>query len=656
MSARVDCPHAAPCGGCALIHLPVDETLRLKRARVAAALARVPLLAERDAEIDVAPCERAPAVTGYRSTARLAVAPAPAAAGGRTRSIVGARASGGAVTDLPHCKVVTHALARRVDELRARAPEGVREATLRVGTAAGGEDEPEAQVVLAGEGGARALGAARLPVEVGGVRFQISMETPLWPNLAMVAREAAIAAAWLGEGAGVAAGARGGGEPVLLCVHAGAGLHALPCARAMGDVPALLLEDDGPAADDARDAIAAAGLPAEVRALPAALAEVRPLPAAPSAPPPRPGDAPAATPGRYPAVLIVGGARALDEAQASWIAASCAGRAAYVGSDPERAARDLGRLRASGLRTVRAVPVDAEPLTDRADVVALLARTADAWAPPRLYEDEACVVLAKPGGLASTGPDSLDALLLAAAGGERTLWPVHRLDAGTSGAILFARSKAAVERLGQAFAASAVDRRYVVLAGGSTPVRETLDRALPEPGEPGKLLTARTHFERRRTLHGGAFSLLDVTVDTGRTHQIRRHLADAGHPVAGDERYGDPGLNRLARAVGALERPFVHAARLGFTSPATGARVDVEAPLPADLTYALARLDAPPPAPPAKSPPVPPRPGEPPRRTARARRGSAGAGGAKGSEPGTPPASSPPQSRARRRPSRGRRG
>jgi 23S rRNA pseudouridine1911/1915/1917 synthase len=92
---------------------------------------------------------------------------------------------------------------------------------------------------------------------------------------------------------------------------------------------------------------------------------------------------------------------------------------------------------------------------------------------------------------------------------------------------------------------------------------------------------ARTHFELERALPG--YALLRVTLETGRTHQIRVHLQAIGHPVAGDPEYGKPALG--------LQRQFLHAARLAFAHPVTGEPVDVSAPLPPDLASVLARLD-----------------------------------------------------------------
>jgi 23S rRNA (uracil1939-C5)-methyltransferase len=388
-------------------------------------------------------------------------------------------------------------------------------------------------------------------------------------SLGQVEREATLAADWLRPAVDARA--------PFLAVHAGAGLHALLVARALG-APAILLEESAAAVDDARAAIEAAGLPVEARAV-APVAELARL-----------ADARRGTVTPFGALLVQVPARGLAAEAFAPLAALLApgGRAAFLAEDPERLAAALGALRLLGLRTARVVPLDAEPGTDRVHAVALVERTERAWEPPRLYEDEACIVLAKPGGIVSTGADSLDALLLAAAGGERRLWPAHRLDAGTSGAILFARTKEAARTLGDAFAASEVERHYVVLAAGHTGAAGTIETPLPEPGEPDKILPAVTRWKRRQTV--GAYTLLDVQVETGRTHQIRRHLAAAHHPVVGDGRYGDPAANRAAAARAALERPFVHAALLGFRSPATGAQVTVEAPLPADLAYALARL------------------------------------------------------------------
>jgi 23S rRNA pseudouridine1911/1915/1917 synthase len=166
---------------------------------------------------------------------------------------------------------------------------------------------------------------------------------------------------------------------------------------------------------------------------------------------------------------------------------------------------------------------------------------------------------------------------------------VHRLDRDTSGLLVVARSAEAHRRLKAAIQARDVTREYLALVDGRPAARTgTIDAPI---GRDRRVRTrmstdtddprdAVTHFAVEEAL--ARTTLLRVRLETGRTHQIRAHLQAIGHPVAGDPEYGMPG--RLG-----LERQFLHAARLAFAQPFTGAAVDVASPLPADLAAALER-------------------------------------------------------------------
>jgi 23S rRNA pseudouridine1911/1915/1917 synthase len=211
------------------------------------------------------------------------------------------------------------------------------------------------------------------------------------------------------------------------------------------------------------------------------------------------------------------------------------------------------------------------------------------------YEDEHLLVVDKPAGVVvhpgrgrRTGTLA-QALAGRAAGGD-PLRPgiVHRLDRDTSGLLVVARSDAVHEALKAQIRARTVRREYLALVMGRPESRTgTIDapigrdrhartRISTDTDEPRE---ARTHFELDRALPEA--SLLRVTLETGRTHQIRVHLAAIGLPVAGDPEYGVPAFG--------LERQFLHAARLVFTHPVTDETVDVRSPLPADLRAALDR-------------------------------------------------------------------
>ena len=170
---------------------------------------------------------------------------------------------------------------------------------------------------------------------------------------------------------------------------------------------------------------------------------------------------------------------------------------------------------------------------------------------------------------------------------------VHRLDRGTSGLLVVARTPAAHASLVTQLRARAVERAYLALAWGSfaapaglidAPVgRAEADRTRMAVSARGR--EARTRFRVRRTFtHPTELALVECRLETGRTHQIRVHLAAIGHPVVGDGRY------RGARPSVPLGRPFLHAYRLAFDHPATGARVEHEAELPPDLAEVVAAL------------------------------------------------------------------
>jgi len=164
----------------------------------------------------------------------------------------------------------------------------------------------------------------------------------------------------------------------------------------------------------------------------------------------------------------------------------------------------------------------------------------------------------------------------------------HRLDRDTSGALLLARHDRALAALRAAFEAGAVEKEYLVLVEGAPPDAGRLDTPYGRsPADPRRFTTrvasarrARLAFRVERRLRGAA--LLRVLLDTGRTHQIRVQLAEAGHPVLGDAVYG-------VRSE-AIARQALHAERLAFPRPADGARVEVRAPVPDDLARALALL------------------------------------------------------------------
>ncbi|HEX7246684.1 MAG TPA: RluA family pseudouridine synthase [Actinomycetota bacterium] len=225
---------------------------------------------------------------------------------------------------------------------------------------------------------------------------------------------------------------------------------------------------------------------------------------------------------------------------------------------------------------------------------------AEGPAVPVRYQDEHLLVVAKPAGLVTHPTEQrrsgtlVNRLLgmgvpLSSAGGELRPGIVHRLDVGTSGLMLVAKTDAAHEALSQMLRHHEVDRRYLALVRGAlehdtftvdAPLGRRSERVVVDRSE-GR--AAETTFEVRERLEG--LTLLEASPRTGRTHQIRVHLQAIGHPIVGDKAYGGGGDR--ATALG-LERPFLHSWRLGLDHPITGERIELEEPLPSELDRALA--------------------------------------------------------------------
>ena len=211
------------------------------------------------------------------------------------------------------------------------------------------------------------------------------------------------------------------------------------------------------------------------------------------------------------------------------------------------------------------------------------------------YEDEHLIVVDKPAGVVvhparGHRQGTLAQALAGRAAGGEDVWRagiVHRLDRDTSGLLVVAKSDEVHRRLKAALAAREIRREYVALVEGRPPARSgTIEAPIGRDRRQRTRMSidsdaakpAITHFELERALPQA--TLLRVRLQTGRTHQIRVHLRAIGHPVCGDREYGHAGLY-------GLERQFLHAARLAFAHPATGARLDIVSALPPDLERAL---------------------------------------------------------------------
>jgi 23S rRNA pseudouridine955/2504/2580 synthase len=227
--------------------------------------------------------------------------------------------------------------------------------------------------------------------------------------------------------------------------------------------------------------------------------------------------------------------------------------------------------------------------------------------PPILFEDDALLAVDKPAGLAVHGGSGVSHGLIErlrhARPEAKFLELVHRLDRDTSGVLLVAKKRAALVALHEQLREGRTDKRYLVLVRGKwrdavRAVELSLTKFVTGDGERRVRVeregqTARTVFRlvRKWPAAEPPVALLEAELDTGRTHQIRVHLTHIGFPLAGDDKYGDFAWNKALARQG-LKRMFLHAQRISFAHPATGATLTIESPLPAELAAFIARLDA----------------------------------------------------------------
>lgn len=259
-----------------------------------------------------------------------------------------------------------------------------------------------------------------------------------------------------------------------------------------------------------------------------------------------------------------------------------------------------GRVRAA-YRLEAGDEVRVPPARIRGDGTAPPARHAEALAARILYEDKYLLVVDKPGGMAAHGGSGVShgviELLRAARPEIRDLALVHRLDRETSGCLVLAKRRSALRALHERFRAGSVEKNYLALVAGDWQLGEQLAESPlsvthRRSGERHVIVSpegkrAATRFRLSRRL--GRASLLQCRPETGRTHQIRVHLAAFGHPIVGDQRYGDPDVNREAAKAG-LGRLFLHAQSISFPD-ASGNEQHFTAPLADDLERYLRRLE-----------------------------------------------------------------
>ncbi len=221
---------------------------------------------------------------------------------------------------------------------------------------------------------------------------------------------------------------------------------------------------------------------------------------------------------------------------------------------------------------------------------------------PVLFEDEHLLAVDKPAGTAVHGGSGVSfgviEQLRRARPQARMLELVHRLDRETSGVLLVAKKRSALTRLQDQFRERETGKTYLAVVSGAwpankkvidLPLRKDLVSGGEADGERRVRVTTPDDPEGQRSIslvkvarRCAGCTLLEVTIKTGRTHQIRVHLASQGHPILGDDKYGDFALNRTLQRQG-LKRMFLHAWRLQFVHPASGEPIALQAPLPPEL-------------------------------------------------------------------------
>jgi 23S rRNA pseudouridine955/2504/2580 synthase len=215
-----------------------------------------------------------------------------------------------------------------------------------------------------------------------------------------------------------------------------------------------------------------------------------------------------------------------------------------------------------------------------------------------LYEDKGLLIINKPSGLAVHSGSGVTIGVIEAL---RSMYKdpvelVHRLDRATSGILLIAKKRSVLKNLHEQLSQHQMEKRYTALVKGTwSKKRHTIDAPLYQNSRytvvDAKGKEAISHFQPLKNFHQQDFeaSLVEVLIETGRTHQIRAHAKHAGHPIAGDDKYGDPRFDAEIKTKG-LKRLFLHAHQLTFTNPLTNEIQKVQAPLTQDLQDFLKQL------------------------------------------------------------------
>lgn len=577
---RIHCPHAGHCRGCALIQAPYDQQLTWKRAKLKTALDRYPELRRLEPGGAV-PADR---VVEYRARAKLVV----------SGKAIGLYARGThEVVDIPACRVQSPAVTRVVGAIRANLPlpfellaidvrqvdQGVLVTWIvetgvdveLVADAAAGLVSREPAVVgvavshkprdaarLLGSVPQRILGSAMTTHQLapGDVFEEVSFGSFVQAHPGQASRLYASVQTALEHRLGNLAGV-----PILE-LYAGSGALALRLARAGASVTAI--ESFEPAAKSIARAARAQelSLSAISSSAETALAQAVSVRAVVLNPPRR--------------GLSASVRQALGKLQPEI--------AVYVSCSPTTLARDLAHLARLGLAAESATPFDMIPLSDAVEALVILTPKLPP-APRILFESERWVAVDKPPFLPTTPQTEHTDSLLARVRelpGLADAAPVHRLDAGTSGVCLFARSP---DRVAPVSLALSEGRKYYwALLSGIVRPKGSIQRPLRDGL---KRRDATTRYRRERV--AGTHSLIQAEPEQGRQHQIRRHFASLGHPVLGDDRYGNARSNRYFAERHGLDRPFLHAHRIELSFGEESVRIEAE--LAPDLVEVLASLE-----------------------------------------------------------------
>lgn len=215
--------------------------------------------------------------------------------------------------------------------------------------------------------------------------------------------------------------------------------------------------------------------------------------------------------------------------------------------------------------------------------------------PAILFRDDYILAVDKPSGMLVHRGWGRDDIVLVDLVKEildtRTVYPIHRIDRGTSGVVLFALSSDIAAQLQSSLQSGRIDKQYLALVRGVAPDSGVIDHPIPRR-ESGPRVHAQTMFRRLACAQTEPrhVSLVAAKPITGRLHQVRRHLKHLSHPIIGDANYGKGQLNREMAERYELRRLALHSQRLCFAHPITRATVDIRSPLPSDLTEPLVRM------------------------------------------------------------------